>query len=157
MLHKLIACITLLTITLAANAQSLKKPLAEANTIFAGVVEFKVDTRNRLVMDCFDEGQRYRQDIAAVKELDVDSIFWSAGEESIVLKCIPGKTKCFSKEIFKLDMVRLTARSNIPCPIGDPEGKKAIAVLKELIQAAQGDVAAIPNATSMDGSRRTGR
>lgn len=157
MLHKLIACTALFVVTLAAPAQSLKKPLAEANTIFTGVVEFKVDTRNRLVMDCFDEGQRYRQDIAAVKELDVDSIFWSAGEESIVLKCIPGKTKCFSKEIFKLDMVRLTARSNIPTPSGDPEGKQAIAVLKELIRTAQGDVADIPNATSTNGSRRTGR
>jgi len=157
MLHKLIAFTSFFIITMGAHAQSLKEALADANTTFAGVVQFKVDLHDRLVMDCFDEGERYRQDIAAVKELDIDSIFWSAGEESIVLKCIPGKTKCFSKEVFKLDMVRLTARSNIPSPSGDPEGEQAIAVLKELIRTAQGDVAVLPIATSPDGSRRTGR
>jgi len=157
MLHKLIAFTALFTFTMGAQAQSLKKVVAEANAAFAGVVEFKVDLRDRLIMDCFDQGERYRQDIAAVKELDVDSIFWSPGEESIVLKCIPGKTKCFSKEVFKLDMVRLTARSNIPCPNGDAEGEKAIVVLKELIRTAQDEVAALPNATSPDASRRTGR
>ncbi len=157
MIRQLVALTTCCMFTLAVPAQSLKKVVAEANATFAGVVQFKVDLRDRLIMDCFDQGERFRQDIAAVKELDVDSIFWSAGEESIVLKCIPGKTKCFSKEVFKLDMVRLTARSNIPCPNGDAEGEKAIVVLKELIRTAQDEVAALPNATSPDDTRRTGR
>lgn len=153
MMYRTLVLAALLASPFMINAQSTKKALAEANAAFAGAVQFKVDLRDRLIMDCFDDGERYRQDIALLKELNVDSIFWSEGEEAIVLNCIAGKTKCFSKEVFKLDMVRLTARSNIPTPPSDPKGEQAIVVLKGLIRTAQAELADLPNATQEKSSR----
>ncbi|MGV3637958.1 MAG: hypothetical protein ACO1NQ_09980 [Flavobacteriales bacterium] len=113
------------------QAQTLD--LGPLNTAYAGSVTFKVDKHGRLVMDHYDQGNRFRQDMVPLDQIDPGLITFSAEEDAIALKCRPDKGQCFSKEIFKLDVVRLSSRITLPRPPQDELGNASISLLKELL------------------------
>jgi hypothetical protein len=117
-------------------------------------VVFKIDKRERLVMDFFDAGTRFRQDIAPLSDLDPELVSYSAEEDGVVLKCREDKAQCISKEIFKLDVLRTTSRVTIPRPEDDLEGVKAISFLQELTHTRQGSMVHVPAETPGTTSRK---
>lgn len=119
----------------AALAQPLD--LGPLNNAYTGLVTFKVDQHQQLVLDLYDQGSRFRQDLVRPAYLDPEAITYSAEEDAIALKCLPSKAQCISKEIFKLDVVRATSRVTIPKPGDDPDGARTIAQLREIILQAQ--------------------
>lgn len=132
-------------------------PVEPLNTAFAGKVIFKIDRQHRLVADFFDDGNRFRQDIAPLVELDPDGVSFSPEEDAVVLKCFSEKGQCFTKEIFKLDVVRLTGRSTLPRPSDDPGGARTIAILQDLVRTAQAELVQDVGATPSGGSRKNAR
>jgi hypothetical protein len=123
--------VMLMTASFHLSAQ--EQALGRVNEAFGGSVTFKVDRQHRLVMDFIDENGRYRQDIAPMDHLDPEGVHFSPEEDAIVLKCRPDKAQCISKEIFKLDVVRLTSRSTLPRPVHDGNGSASIALLRALL------------------------
>jgi len=119
------------------SVQAHVPDLQPLNQEFMGAITFKMDRHGRLVMDHFDQGQRFRQDLVRIEELDPEAVSYSAEEHGIALKCLPDKAQCFSKEIFKLDVVRLTSRVTLAAPATDPEGARTMLLLRDLIRSAQ--------------------
>ncbi len=146
--------ITVLGTSIRGVAQPL--PVDDINTSFAGKVVFKVDRQDRLVMDFYDDGSRFRQDIAYLRDLDPASIHFSSEENAVVLSCLPDRAQCLTKEIFKLDVVRVTSRSTLPRPDNDADGVRSIALLQELVTKGQADIVQFPGETPTQSSRRTG-
>lgn len=124
-------------VLLSQNSKGQTHDLAPLNTAFAGAVTFKIDKQDRLVMDFLDEGSRFRQDIVRLQELDPDAVAYSAEEDGIALKCLADHAQCLSKEIFKLDVVRVTSRVTIARPADDVDGQRSIVLLRELIVSAR--------------------
>lgn len=147
--------LTLCTLPFQLLAQA--DELAAVNSTFSGSVVFKIDKKQQLVMDFFDAGGRFRQDIATVEELDPDAISFSPEENAVVLKCRADKEKCMTKEIFKLDVVRLSSRSTLPRPGSDVAGEAAIAQLKALLLASENALMAFPGETTTRRSRKSDR
>lgn len=138
---------TLLALSLAlaaapGSAQSTTEALAEVNAAFGGSVQVKLDRRQQLVFDLFDASGRFRQDIVLPTDLDTASIHFSAEEDAIILGCRTDKPQCMSKEIFKMNTIRLTSRSNLPRPPQDANGEATAAALHRLIAAAGATLAA---------------
>jgi len=131
------ACsVTIVLLSLnVAFAQHLD--LGPLNNAYSGLVTFKVDKHQQLVLDLFDQGSRFRQDLMRPADLDPEAITYSAEEDAIALKCLPDKAQCISKEIFKLDVIRATSRVTIPKPSDDPDGARTTAQLREIILQAQ--------------------
>jgi len=148
-----LATLALLPIHLFAQTPALE-PL---NAAFGGRVTFKIDRQQRLVADFFDAGNRFRQDIAPLAELDLRTVSFSPEEDAVVVKCLAEKGQCFSKEIFKLDVVRLSGRSTLPRPADDPEGTRTIVLLQELIRTYQLELVQVAGETPRDGSRNKAR
>lgn len=125
-------------VLLSLNITRAQSPdLAPLNNAFAGKVIFKMDKQARLVLDHYDQGIRFRQDILRLDDLAPDAILYAAEEDGIALKCLPDKAQCISKEIFKLDVVRLTSRVTIPRPPQDTEGSASIQLLRDLALSNQ--------------------
>lgn len=152
-LSKTLAIIALLPVHLFAQSPSLD-PVNEA---FAGNVTFKIDKQQRLVADFIADGNRFRQDIAPLAELDPDAVSFSPEEDAVVLKCLAEKKQCFSKEIFKLDVVRLSGRSTLPRPIDDAGGERTIAILQELIRSSRTELVQAQDETPRDNHRKSKR
>ncbi|MBK8497992.1 MAG: hypothetical protein IPL52_04040 [Flavobacteriales bacterium] len=121
---------------LACGAQSMTEALADVNAVFGGSVQVKLDRRQQLVFDLYDASGRFRQDIVLPSDIDTASIHFSLEEDAIILGCRADKPQCISKEIFKLNTVRLTGRSNLPRPPQDSNGTVTAAALRRLFGAA---------------------
>lgn len=135
-------------LTCFSGAASAQGPdLGALNADFAGKVVFKVDRQHRLVMDHVEDGIRFRQDIAPLQQLDPEGLNYSAEEDGIALKCKSAHPQCITKEIFKLDVVRLTSRVTMPNPVDDPNGERTITHFKELL-------ATVDVAVTRDGHER---
>lgn len=148
----------LLLVALFPAALSAQIPdLGPLNDAFRGRVTFKIDRQHRLVADFFDEGSRFRQDIAPLVELDTNAVSYSSEEDALVLKCLAEKGQCFTKEIFKLDVVRLTARSTLPRPADDPGGERSMELLRDLIRVQQAQLALQYGETREYGTRKNAR
>lgn len=143
------ACLALPT-TLCGQVDDL----AAANAAFMGQVTFKIDKHQRLVADHFDGGLRSRQDIGQLSDLDPATVSYSEEEDAVVLKCLPDKPQCLSKEIFKLDVLRLTSRITLPRPSNDEGGALTMEVLRELITAKQAELQQDTAETPMRPSRK---
>lgn len=140
---------------LSPNAFCQTLDPAPLNNAFAGNVTFKVDRQDRLVMDFLEDGVRFRQDIASIHDLDPAAIAYWAEEDGIALKCLPDRAQCISKEIFKLDVVRITSRVTLPRPKDDPEGTTAIQLLRELLTPPQDQIdAETPEAAQRKNARK---
>ncbi|MBX2972958.1 MAG: hypothetical protein KF797_07640 [Flavobacteriales bacterium] len=126
-----------IALLLLGTAHAQSPDLRPLNDAFAGMVTFKMDKQARLVLDHYDQGNRFRQDVLRLEDLAPDAILFSAEEDGIVLKCLPDKAQCISKEIFKLDVVRLTSRVTIPRPPQDVEGSTSIQLLRDLVLSVQ--------------------
>jgi len=92
------------------------------NEIFGGSAVFKLDKRQQLVIDLYDASGRFRQDVVPVMNIDPERIHFSVEEDAVILGCRAGQDRCFSKELFKLNTVRLTGRCNLPRPPHDDGG-----------------------------------
>jgi hypothetical protein len=148
----------LLTATIALlslNAFCQAHDPTPLNIGFAGMVTFKVDKQDRLVMDFHEDGVRFRQDIVRMRDLDPAAIVYSAEEDAIALKCLPDHAQCISKEIFKLDVVRATSRVTLPRPKDDAEGTTTIQLLRTLITPPQDQAdAETPRAVQRKNARK---
>lgn len=129
------------------SAQSMTDALAEVNAVFGGSVQVKLDRRQQLVFDLYDASGRFRQDIVLPADLDTSSIHFSLEEDAIIMGCRADKPQCISKEIFKLNVVRLTGRSNLPRPPEDRDGQATANALKQLIAVAEAQLAALGGET----------
>ncbi len=127
-----------LALILCNTVFAQKPDLVPLNAGFAGTVVFKLDKNDRLVMDHFDQGGRIRQDIVRIEDLDPQAVTFSAEEQAVALKCLPEKAQCISKEIFKLDVLRLTSRVTMPVAPDDPDGTHSIQLLHALISTTNG-------------------
>jgi hypothetical protein len=146
-----------LALPLLFHAQSVQQALHSVNAAFAGAVVIKLDKHDRLVMDFFDKGVRFRQDVATVAQLDPAQITYSAEEQAVVLNCRSGEERCITKEVFKLGLLRNSARSTLPCPADDPDGARTIVVLQDMIHSMQATATAVPAETRAAGSRTKDR
>ena len=126
-----------------SQAQDTQAGLAHVNELFGGQVRFKIDKRDRLVADFFDQSGHYRQDVVYLKFLDTEAFSFNAEEQVVMLRCADGHAQCIDKEVFKLNTIRHMGRMNLPLPEGDPDGSKAIAALAELIRQAQAELGAV--------------
>lgn len=131
-----ILLVPLLVLVQTASAQSTDSSLTELNSLFNGAVQVKVDRRQQLVFDLYDGTGRFRQDIVAIADIEPNEIHYSPEEDAVIMTCKTGKPQCITKELFKLNTIRLNGRSNLPRPAADPEGMQSIAALKDLIRRA---------------------
>lgn len=127
-------------------AQTVDERLAAVNTVFAGSVRMQLDRQDRLVIDYYEGNNRFRQDVVPVTHLD-SVITFSQEEDAVVIPCLAVHGQCIDKEIIKLNTIRPTGRANLPRPMNDPEGTRAIAALKALVTAAHTELAQLPNET----------
>jgi hypothetical protein len=144
----------LLLSTTVAHAQDLRSDLAEANALFDGVIRFKVDKDDRLVTDFFDGSTHYRQDVVYLEYLAPETFAYSAEEQVVMLRCKDEQAQCIDKELFKLNTIRHTGRMNLPVPSGDPQGKRSIATLSDLVRHAQAAMAAMRETKSANERRK---
>lgn len=125
-----------------ACAQTTAEALADVNAAFGGSVQVKLDRQQHLVFDLFDASGRFRQDIVLPGDLDTAKVHYSIEEDAIILGCRTDKPQCISKEIFKMNTIRLTGRSNLPRPAQDEAGASTSAAIRNLIVAAGMSLAA---------------
>lgn len=140
---------------LVTHAFSQSLDLAALNGAFAPTVTFRTDKQHRLIMDFHENGVRFRQDIVFPADLDPASIAYSPEEDGIALKCRQDRAQCISKEIFKLDVVRITSRVTVPRPVQDPSGEHGVALFKALVDPPRTDRAEAE--TPRDGQRNRAR
>lgn len=141
----LIALLMVMAVTRSA-AQTIDEHLAAVNTAFAGSVRLQLDRQDRMVIDYYEGSNRFRQDVVPVIHLD-STITYSPEEDAIVIACLQARGQCIDKEIFKLNTIRPTGRSNLPRPADDPEGARTIGALRDLITAAHAELAQVPEET----------
>jgi len=128
----------LLLITLVSTAQEQRQNmLAELNAIYRGDVKFHIDKDDRLVADFFDASGHFRQDAVYIQYLDSTGFRYNAEENAVVMNCNAANANCIEKEIFQLNAIRHTGRSNFPVPPADSEGRNAIATLGRLVGQVQ--------------------
>ena len=120
-----------------AMAQGRAEDLRSLDDLFAGTVKFRIDRDERLVADLFDEGGHYREDVVYIEYLDPEAFIFSPEESAVVLKCGDANPQCIEKEVFKSNVIRHTGRSTLPVPPGDPEGARAIELLRQLVRGVQ--------------------
>lgn len=125
------------------RAQETQAGLARVNELFGGQVRFKIDKRDRLVADFFDQSGHYRQDVVYVEFLAPEAFAFNAAEQVVMLRCADAHAQCIDKEVFKLNTIRHMGRMNLPLPASDPDGSKAITALADLIRQAQAELAAV--------------
>ncbi|MEO8590535.1 MAG: hypothetical protein ABI432_14255 [Flavobacteriales bacterium] len=128
-------------------SQTVDERIAAVNAVFGGAVHMKMDKQQRLVIDFFDGSNRFRQDLVLLVQLDTLAVAFSPEEDAVVIGCLAAHGQCIDKEIFKLNAIRRTGRSNLPRPPQDPGGEQAMAALKDLITTAQEQLATVPNET----------
>jgi hypothetical protein len=121
----------------AISPFELQSDLDAVNEHFSGVATFRLDTKDRLVIDLFDGGNNYRRDMAYVEFLKADQFTFEAGSNCMVLKCTESTPKCFDKQVMKTGAISPSGRSTIPIPGGDPEGHEAIALVAKLVRDKQ--------------------
>lgn len=127
-------------VLLSLNSAFAQDPdLSALNKAFNGQVTFKMDKHDRLVMDHFDQNNRFRQDIVRIQDLDPNSVAFSAEENGIALKCLSDKAQCISKEIFKLNVVRATSRVTLPRPDQDVQGEQVVGLFRDLVEVRLAD------------------
>lgn len=129
--------------TTGTRAQETQAGLARVNELFGGQVRFKIDKRDRLVADFFDQSGHYRQDVVYVEFLAPKAFAFNAEEQVVMLRCADAHAQCIDKEVFKLNTIRHMGRMNLPLPASDPDGSKAITALADLIRQAQAELAAV--------------
>lgn len=129
--------------TTGTRAQETQAGLARVNELFGGQVRFKIDKRDRLVADFFDQSGHYRQDVVYVEFLAPKAFAFNAEEQVVMLRCADAHAQCIDKEVFKLNTIRHMGRMNLPLPADDPDGSKAITALADLIRQAQAELAAV--------------
>lgn len=143
-------------VLLSQNSIQAQPPdLGPLNAAFAGTVTFKVDKHGRLVMDHYDQGSRFRQDVVPLEQIDPALITFSTEEDAIALKCKPDKGQCFSKEIFKLDVVRLSSRITVPRPTQDEQGARSISLFQDLLAPQYAEHGTTSGETSGSPSRKS--
>ena len=130
---------SLLLLVLALHAQnavwSQTAELETLNSLFSGSVVMRLDRKQQLVIDLNDASGRFRQDVVALANIDPASIHFSTAEDAVIMGCLPGQDRCFSKELFKSNSVRLTGRCNLPRPLEDDGGVATMEALRALVAA----------------------
>jgi hypothetical protein len=134
-----------------ANAQNAAEPqltadaldaavisdLAALNNHFSGVVNFRIDKRDRLIADYMVEGTTVRTDVAYFDFLDASTCAFNEEEKTLMLQCQDPRSKCIDKEIHKTNIISPTGRMNLPLPASDPKGEKARQLLVKFIEHKQ--------------------
>ncbi len=111
--------------------------LAALNTHFNGIVNFRIDKRDRLIADYMNGGSVYRTDIAYFDFLDASACGFNEEEKTLMLQCQDPRSKCIDKEIKKSGAISPTGRMNLPLPATDAKGEKAQELLVRFVQHKQ--------------------
>lgn len=119
--------------------------LGALNELFGGSAVFKLDKRQQLVIDIHDANGRFRQDVVPVLSIDPERIHFSVEEDAVILGCRAGHDRCFSKELFKLNTVRLTGRCNLPRPPHDSGGLATMDAIREWLATQAATAAETPS------------
>lgn len=135
---RLLYASALVAVVTTTAAQSPEAQLASLDSLFGGTVRFKFDKRHQLLIDYYDASGRFRQDIVPLEQMDADLVSFSLEEDAVIIRCKAEHGPCMSKELFKLNTIRRTGRSNLPRPIHDPAGTAAIAALQKLLHSSTG-------------------
>ncbi|MBK9148458.1 MAG: hypothetical protein IPM12_11675 [Flavobacteriales bacterium] len=133
MVQRLLLTCILCSVLLHHRAHAQPAGLDSLNALFGGSVILKCDKHLQLVIDLYDASGRFRQDAVPLASIDPDRIHFSAEEDAVILECRGGHERCFSKELFKLNTVRLTGRCNLPRPLQDPGGAATIEAFRALL------------------------
>lgn len=144
----------LLMLAFSTVAQDRLHLLGDLNTLYRGEVRFQVDKEDRLIADFFDASGHFRQDGVYIEYLDSTGFRFNAEENAVVMTCNEAHANCIEKEIFKLNVIRHTGRSNFPVPAGDAEGRLAIAILGRLVGQAQVEIARVAAETHARPARK---
>ncbi|MBP7408143.1 MAG: hypothetical protein KA941_05215 [Flavobacteriales bacterium] len=131
------------TVSAQLCAQIATNELAAVNDRFAGAVQVKIDRRDNFIFDFFDANGRFRQDVVPVEQLDAHNLHYSVEEDAVILACKGEFPQCISKEIFKLNTIRATGRSNLSRPASDDGGAASMEALRVLVVAAQEQLVAL--------------
>lgn len=135
MVHRITLTLLLLALLAPQAAWSQTAELEALNTLFSGSVVMKLDRKQQLVIDLYDASGRFRQDVVAASSVDPATIHFSAEEDAIILGCVSPDARCFRKELFKSNSVRMTGRCNLPRPLEDAGGSATIEALRAFIEA----------------------
>lgn len=146
-MHLTITTLLILLTIPSLWAQTLDERIAAVNAVFAGSVQLRTDKQHRLVIDFYNGSDRFRQDMVAIAHLDSSAVSYSVEEDAVVIRCLTAHDQCIEKEIFKLNTLRHTGRSNLPRPPDDVNGERAISALRQLLITAQEELAATPDET----------
>ena len=111
--------------------------LSALNTHFNGVVSFRIDKRDRLVVDYMSGGSAVRTDIAYFDFLDASTCAYNEEEKTLMLQCQDPRSKCIDKEVHKTRIISPTGRMNLPLPANDPRGEKARELLVKFVTHKQ--------------------
>jgi hypothetical protein len=123
--------------TADALETAVSAELLALNAHFEGVVSFRIDKRDRLVADYFQEGSPYRADAAYFDFLDAGTCAYNEEERTLVIQCQDPRSKCIDKEIHKTGAISPTGRMNLPLPTHDPQGEKARLLLAKFVEDKQ--------------------
>jgi hypothetical protein len=137
-----------------ARSQTLDLALVEANITYAGQITFRLDRKDRLIVDHFHEGKRTRQDRMLVADIDPDSTLFSPETNAIRLKCREDRIRCIDKEVFKYALIKHSGSDALPIPPNDASGEKGTRVVKQLLELAEQGRHAEQDVTRMEDVRK---
>ena len=78
---------------------TLKQTLTYLNGKFQGTYILDINKGN-LIVDCFKNGTKYRQDKVFLGDLDPRSVEYVIAENGIRIKCLSEKEECISRKIY---------------------------------------------------------
>ena len=107
------------------------------NAHFSGVVDFRIDKRDRLIANYLSGGSTVRTDIAYFDFLDASTCAYNEEEKTLMLQCQDPRSKCIDKEVHKTRVISPTGRMNLPLPASDARGEKARELLMNFITHKQ--------------------
>jgi hypothetical protein len=124
-----LALSVLCSTALCASAAAQSADLDRLNALCGGQVHWRVDGTNTLTIDVFAEGERYRRDAVALRDLGPEGVGFSPAEGGFVLMGREGQ-RPIAQEVFKTSTVKRMGRSVVPCPLGPPQADEAVALLR---------------------------
>jgi hypothetical protein len=116
---------------------SVTNDLAALNAHFSGMVEFRIDKRDRLVAKYLSGANADRTDLAHFDFLDASTCAYSENERALILQCQDPRSKCIEQQMQKSGAPSATGHMSLPLPNSDASGEKARTLLTKLVETKQ--------------------
>ncbi len=90
---------------------------------------------NYLVASYYENGKDlYREDLMHVKDIDINSIYYNASEQMMIINCIGVKNKCVDRQLYIQKIRRRYGRISFYVKLDTPSADNLTRALKHLIQ-----------------------